>query len=154
MFSALDQSRKNIKFLPPAIIKPHRLWSGKQVLSTIIINSFPDNRAGINLTAGTKISDKAWQSSPPRKWKAGGTILIGNAMTEAEVVFRGGELMSGVLDKTHFGATPYSLIHCVYDVSLLFYQLLFQLTTVSFSYTDRTVLPIYYQRFQSYSLTF
>jgi DNA-directed RNA polymerase beta' subunit len=29
---------KRIKFLPPAIFKPKQLWTGKQVLSTIILN--------------------------------------------------------------------------------------------------------------------
>lgn len=37
-------------------------------------------------------------------------------MTEAEVVIRNGELLVGVLDKMHYGATPYGLVHCVYEV--------------------------------------
>lgn len=37
-------------------------------------------------------------------------------MTEAEVIIRRGELLCGVLDKMHYGSTPYGLIHCVYEV--------------------------------------
>lgn len=48
---------------------------------------------------------------------AGGTKLQDNEMTETEVIIRGGDIVAGVLDKTHFGATPHGLIHCMYEVS-------------------------------------
>lgn len=44
--------------LPPAIIKPEILWSGKQILSTVIMNIIPKNREPLNLTATAKISSK------------------------------------------------------------------------------------------------
>lgn len=47
---------------------------------------------------------------------AGGSPLEGNNMSEAEVIIRNGELLVGVLDKTHYGATPYGLIHCMYEL--------------------------------------
>lgn len=37
-------------------------------------------------------------------------------MSEAEVIIRGGELLVGILDKSHYGATPYGFVHCVYEV--------------------------------------
>lgn len=37
-------------------------------------------------------------------------------MTESEVIIRNGELLVGILDKTHYGATPYGLIHCMYEL--------------------------------------
>ena len=37
-------------------------------------------------------------------------------MSESEVVIREGELMVGVLDKGHYGNTPYGLVHCFYEV--------------------------------------
>lgn len=37
-------------------------------------------------------------------------------MSEAEVIIRYGELLVGVLDKNHYGATTYGLIHCMYEV--------------------------------------
>lgn len=37
-------------------------------------------------------------------------------MSEAEVIFRQGELLVGVLDKNHYGSTPYGLIHCIYEL--------------------------------------
>lgn len=46
-----------------------------------------------------------------RECLAGGTPLYGKDMSEAEVIIRSGELMVGVMDKTHYGATPYGILH-------------------------------------------
>ncbi|KAG6449026.1 hypothetical protein O3G_MSEX005833 [Manduca sexta] len=117
VFQALANHRGKIKLLPPTILKPVVLWSGKQVLSTIIINTIPKGKPLLSLTGKAKISSKAWQCEPSRTWKAGGTVFSDpNTMTEAEVVIRKGELLSGVLDKTHYGATPYGLVHCMYEL--------------------------------------
>lgn len=117
VFQALADQTCTIKLLPPAILKPRPYWSGKQILSTVIINIIPDGKVPINLTATSKINSKAWVTSPPREWLAGGTPFTRpNEMSEAEVIIRGGELLVGVLDKTHYGATPYGLIHCIYEL--------------------------------------
>lgn len=117
VFQALSHKTGKIKLLPPSILKPQILWSGKQILSTVIINTIPDGQELINLTASAKIGEKAWVSSPPRRWKGGGTMFTDpNTMSEAEVIIRGGELLVGVLDKTHYGATPYGLVHCMYEL--------------------------------------
>lgn len=116
VFVALAHSRKEIKFLPPTILKPMRLWSGKQILSTVLMNIIPEKMHKINLKSTAKTSVKSWQTQPERYWKAGGTPLNDLNMTESEVIIRGGELMVGVLDKTHYGATPYGLIHCMYEL--------------------------------------
>lgn len=116
VFQALSKHKGTIKLLPPTILKPVVLWSGKQVLSTVIINTIPKGKSCVSLTSKAKISSKAWQNAPPRPWKAGGSPLKDNEMTEAEVVIRKGELLSGVLDKTHYGATPYGLVHCMYEL--------------------------------------
>lgn len=117
VYQALGYKAMHIKLLNPAMLKPKVLWSGKQVLSTIIINIIPEGKELINLTANAKISAKAWESLKPRPWKAGGTpFKYDNCMTEAEVIIRSGELLVGVLDKTHYGATPYGLVHCIYEV--------------------------------------
>ncbi|KAL3272242.1 hypothetical protein HHI36_022725 [Cryptolaemus montrouzieri] len=117
VFQALSFKTSKIFLLPPAIMKPAQLWSGKQILSTVIINIVPTGKELINLTATSKIRSKAWEKLPPRKWKGGGTPFKNeNEMSEAEVIIRQGELLTGVLDKTHYGATPYGLIHCIYEL--------------------------------------
>jgi len=41
VFQALFDLPGEIKTLPPAILKPICLWSGKQIISTIILNLIP-----------------------------------------------------------------------------------------------------------------
>ncbi|XP_012257577.2 DNA-directed RNA polymerase I subunit RPA1 [Athalia rosae] len=116
VYSALTDVQGDLILLPPAIIKPKLLWSGKQILSTVIINATPRGRAKINLTASAKIGPKAWETRKPRRWKCGTEFDDPKTMSEAEVIIRNGELLCGVLDKIHYGATPYGLIHCVYEL--------------------------------------
>jgi DNA-directed RNA polymerase I subunit RPA1 len=58
---------------------------------------------------------KEWRQCTAQPWKAGGPIH-GDELSESVVIFRHGELLSGVLDKVHLGATPYGLIHAFYEV--------------------------------------
>lgn len=116
VFQGLSKKSGAINLLPPTILKPIPLWSGKQVVSTIIRNLIPEDMPAINLTAAAKISAKAWQREEAREWAAGGTPLEGNAMSEAEVIIRQGELLCGILDKNHCGATPYGLVHSMYEL--------------------------------------
>ncbi|XP_071637710.1 DNA-directed RNA polymerase I subunit RPA1 isoform X2 [Temnothorax longispinosus] len=116
VYTALPIKQKNIILLPPAIIKPKMLWSGKQILSTVIINIIPSHKARINIVSTTKINAKEWQTKAPRHWKCGTEFENLITMSEAEVIIRHGELLCGVLDKMHYGATPYGLIHCIYEL--------------------------------------
>ncbi|KAJ3822443.1 RNA polymerase I largest subunit [Lentinula raphanica] len=86
--------------LPPAIWKPRPLWTGKQIISTVLKNITPDNMEGINLHAGTKVPGHLW----------------GSDSKEDQVVFMDGELLSGVLDKAAFGASEFGIVHSVYEL--------------------------------------
>lgn len=116
VYTTLSTIPENIILLPPAIIKPSMLWSGKQILSTIIVNVIPSRKARINLISTTKINAKEWQAETPRRWKYGTEFTNLTTMSEAEVIIRHGELLCGVLDKMHYGATPYGLIHCIFEL--------------------------------------
>lgn len=59
---------------------------------------------------------QSWKRGVKRPWIYGGTALAENEMSESEVIIRHGELLCGILDKNHFGATPYGLVHCCYEV--------------------------------------
>lgn len=39
-------------------------------------------------------------------------------MGESDVHIHQGELLCGVLDKGHYGPTPFGLVHCCYEVNL------------------------------------
>lgn len=116
VFQGLSSVKGDIKLLPPAMIKPVELWSGKQIISTLIINIVPKGKALINLVSNSKISAKAWERGS-YDWKAGGTpFKDALTMSESKIIIRNGELLTGVLDKTQFGSSAYSLIHCVYEL--------------------------------------
>uniref|UniRef100_A0A182T4I2 DNA-directed RNA polymerase n=1 Tax=Anopheles maculatus TaxID=74869 RepID=A0A182T4I2_9DIPT len=116
VFQALNNKRGNIDLLPPSILKPVKLWSGKQIISTIIKNSTPKGMPHINMNGKAKLNNKHWCVVPARDWNYGGTPLKENELSESEVLIRQGELLCGILDKNHFGATPYGLIHCMYEL--------------------------------------
>ncbi|KAH8327289.1 hypothetical protein KR074_009351 [Drosophila pseudoananassae] len=115
VFQGLSNLKKDVKLLPPAILKPVRLWSGKQILSTIIINLIPEGYERINLDSFAKIGGKNWNVDRPRPPLCGSGIRE-NELDESQVQIRKGELLVGVLDKQQYGATTFGLIHCMYEL--------------------------------------
>jgi DNA-directed RNA polymerase I subunit RPA1 len=113
LFSALPSFTKSFCLLPPSIIKPDRLWSGKQIISTLLLNLIPKNQDKLNLTSKSKISTKEWN----RKCKGNNiTSPSDTIMTESEVVFRNGQLVCGVLDKSQFGASQFGFVHSCFEL--------------------------------------
>ncbi|KAJ3090513.1 hypothetical protein HK102_003478 [Quaeritorhiza haematococci] len=89
-----------ILVLPPAILKPVPLWTGKQVISTILLNlTYTYHK--LNLTSKSRIPAKSWGPTAPE---------------EATVLIRDGELLTGILDKSQFGASAHGLVHAVYEI--------------------------------------
>ncbi|KDQ64322.1 hypothetical protein JAAARDRAFT_187666 [Jaapia argillacea MUCL 33604] len=86
--------------LPPTIWKPRPLWTGKQIISTVLRNVTPNNYDGLHLEAKSKVPGRLW----------------GENSEEDVVIFMDGELLCGVLDKSAFGATDYGLVHSVYEL--------------------------------------
>ncbi|KAI0959721.1 hypothetical protein AcW1_004466 [Taiwanofungus camphoratus] len=86
--------------LPPTIWKPKALWTGKQIISTVLKNITPGNFDGLNLQSQAKVPGHLW----------------GKDSQEDKVVFMDGELLSGILDKSAFGATDFGLVHSVYEL--------------------------------------
>ncbi|NXI46308.1 RPA1 polymerase, partial [Galbula dea] len=110
VYRGLTNQKGRIKTFPPAIMKPQRLWTGKQVVSTLLINIIPENQAPLNLTGKAKIGGKAWVKGPANR------CLSLDSMCESQVVIRNGELLCGILDKAHFGSSAYGLVHCCYEI--------------------------------------
>jgi DNA-directed RNA polymerase I subunit RPA1 len=104
----LIRSDADIELLPPAIRKPREMWTGKQVISTLLNHlrkgndrdedpSF--NYSGLSMERKTK--------TPP--------TAFGASWNEHMVIVRDGDLLQGVLDKAAFGASDFSLVHAVYE---------------------------------------
>ncbi|CDH49468.1 dna-directed rna polymerase i complex largesubunit nuc1 [Lichtheimia corymbifera JMRC:FSU:9682] len=86
--------------LPPTIWKPEPLWTGKQVISTILLN-LTVGKPQLNLTSKPKVPGRYWGK---------------DASEEGEVLVMDGELLTGVLDKAQFGASAYGLVHSIYEL--------------------------------------
>ncbi|TST60384.1 DNA-directed RNA polymerase I subunit RPA1 [Bagarius yarrelli] len=112
VYRGLTDKRGRVKLLPPALIKPQKLWTGKQVVSTLLLNIIPENHIPLNLTGKAKIPSKAWVKEPPRSVPG----YNPDSMCDSQVVIRNGELLVGVLDKAHYGSSAYGLVHCCYEL--------------------------------------
>lgn len=106
---------KRIKFMAPAIFKPKTLWTGKQVITTIIHNIC--NGTGPNYVGPCKMKDNEYipagvkEGSIPNPNSAKGC-----SMTETEFVVRHGYVCSGYLDKNQVGAAKYSILAAIEEI--------------------------------------
>lgn len=92
--------------VPPAIMKPRPMWTGKQIMSTILVNLTPANAKGLNLSSKNKVQNKLWQRDDSKD----------ENMSEENVIFLDGHLICGVLDKSQYGASAYGLVHSVHEL--------------------------------------
>ncbi|KAJ3076907.1 hypothetical protein HDU98_011003 [Podochytrium sp. JEL0797] len=92
--------RGKVMTLEPAVQKPKQLWTGKQVISTILLN-LTYEKVPLNLISKSKIPAKAWDGAAPE---------------ENQVIVMSGNLLTGILDKSQFGASTDGLVHAVYEV--------------------------------------
>ncbi|CAL8084171.1 unnamed protein product [Calicophoron daubneyi] len=98
----------NLITLPPAIMWPRRLWTGKQVISTLLMNLTPPGLPHLNLCLrGRRTKAELWSGVAP-----GQPILL----SDVDVVVCDGYLASGMLDKSHIGSSSGGLVHCVYEI--------------------------------------
>lgn len=108
VLNAFPEMTKKLRTLPPTILKPQVLWTGKQVISTVILNVLPADAPPLTVKGKAKVALKNWESP------AAGPLM--EDLSEAQVIIQHGELLVGVLDKAHFGATPFGLIHCCHEL--------------------------------------
>lgn len=112
VYRGLTDKKGRVKMLSPAILKPCPLWTGKQVVSTLLLNVIPEHHVPLNLTGSAKISGKAWVKEHPHPTPG----FDPETMSESQVIIREGELLCGVLDKAHYGSSAYGLVHCCYEL--------------------------------------
>ncbi|XP_041360150.1 uncharacterized protein LOC121376369 [Gigantopelta aegis] len=114
LYASLPDNHGFVKDVAPAIIKPRKLWSGKQIVSSLLMNIIPDGRPLINMDGKSKIPEKSWQR--PGRRRVQNSYPDSDVMGEGVVVIRGAHLLQGVLDKGHYGPTPFGLVHCCYEM--------------------------------------
>ena len=87
-----------IQTVPPAIMKPRSLWTGKQVITTVLKNITPNTHPGLTVL-GKSTSADHW----------------GEGCEEGVVLVSEGELLCGILDKAQMGPTGGGVVHSVYE---------------------------------------
>ncbi|SCU82158.1 LAFA_0C09450g1_1 [Lachancea sp. 'fantastica'] len=93
-------TRNKLVTVSPAVWKPVPLWTGKQIITTVLLNVTPADMPGINLKSSNKIKNDYW----------------GKGSLENEVLFKDGQLLCGILDKSQYGASKYGIVHALHEV--------------------------------------
>ncbi|VDK23549.1 unnamed protein product [Taenia asiatica] len=118
--------------LPPAILKPNRLWTGKQVnsfkivfcfqqlilpiefhlivalvVSTLLMNIVPVGLPQLNAyLEGRRTKVELWAGAP---------FAVARVLSDVDLVIVGSYIVSGLLDKAHIGSASGGLVHCFYE---------------------------------------
>lgn len=94
-----------IETIKPAVVKPRAMWTGKQVISSVLKNLTPITHEGLTLTGKSQTTGDRWgdDSGENKEDK------------EDKVIFQDGELLCGILDKAHLGPSGGGFVHSVYE---------------------------------------
>ena len=102
---------RKIVTVPPAILKPKILYTGKQIISSVLLslktaeelyNKKMENLT-LNYEHNTKIPGTIWGKK-------------GHDDKEGKVIVRNNILLTGVLDKNEIGNSDYGLFHSFYEI--------------------------------------
>ncbi|KAJ9621608.1 hypothetical protein H2203_007095 [Taxawa tesnikishii (nom. ined.)] len=93
-------STGRLETVRPAILKPRPLWTGKQVVTTILKNIKPENHPGLTLSSKSSTGADRW----------------GPKSEEQTVIFKDGDLLCGILDKAQIGPAAGGFVNAVYEV--------------------------------------
>ena len=95
-----SQKNRRILTMPPAIVRPKPLWTGKQLISTVLLN-LVDGRPPLNLTCEGKLKRELWGQ---------------DHSDEARVIIQNGYFATGILDKNQIGASSFGLVHAAHEL--------------------------------------
>jgi DNA-directed RNA polymerase I subunit RPA1 len=109
----------DIQLPTPAILLPVPLWTGKQLVSSLLRALSDHLPAGLYMEGKAKIKDDLWAPS------LGGAVVGGGGgsswkdvlpIGDSTVCIRDGYMLTGVLDKNSLGNTSYGLVHACAEV--------------------------------------
>lgn len=89
---------ERIATVTPAIIKPRPLWTGKQIVTTVLKNITPLSHPGLTLQAKCQIAGERWGDD-----------------SEGSLILDQGDLLCGILDKAHLGPSGGGFVHAAYE---------------------------------------
>ena len=94
-----------IETVGPAIVKPRAMWTGKQIISSVLKNITPITHEGLTLTGRSQTTGDRWEGESGRNKED----------KEDKVIFQDGELLCGILDKAHLGPSGGGFVHSIYE---------------------------------------
>jgi DNA-directed RNA polymerase I subunit RPA1 len=94
---------ERLEILPPTILKPTQLWSGKQLFSNIL-KIVSNGKIGLNIDGKSKIQDKLWGKE------------TSDLPNESMIIIRDNELLSGIIDSSQIGSSEGGIVHYVYEI--------------------------------------
>ena len=119
----LTPERGKLVTVPPAILKPKKLWTGKQVITSLIksiVNIFREDdfehHAGLNMNSTAKVPFDSITKKTVIEDGAKKTVTNPQAVEEQTVIIRDNELLQGVIDKNQIGASLFGLVHSFYEL--------------------------------------
>ncbi|KAJ1703655.1 hypothetical protein LUZ63_003434 [Rhynchospora breviuscula] len=108
--SVIDSS-DNIRLLPPAILKPKPLWTGKQVITTVL-NYITRGRAPFTIERKGRIPKEYIQDNKGKKSPRKNTSQ--GESPEVTLYVHDNELLKGMIDKAQFG--KFGIVHTVHEL--------------------------------------
>lgn len=114
LFSSLSFLNRKIITLPPTILKPRKLWSGKQLVTSLIINVIPRGQPFLTAEYPAKVKEKSLITG--KKKKSYHSPVKPGDMCESHVIIQDGHHLTGVIDKSSIGNSQYGLIHLCYEL--------------------------------------
>ena len=118
---------RRIPLDPPAILKPTPMWTGKQVISTLLKAltwDIPAPGNALSVVSKTQVPAKAWAEgargarapkpadAAAAAWAAGPL----SSVTEATLRIHNNDMVTGVLDKASLGNATYGVVHSAYEL--------------------------------------
>ena len=91
-----------IETVPPAIMKPRALWTGKQVITSLLLNIMPTSHQGLTMSGKSTTDASLWGQAGSKE--------------EGVVIFKDGYLCQGVMDKKQIGPSSGGFVNSVYEV--------------------------------------
>ena len=94
-------ARGRVEMCSPAIWKPKPLWTGKQIITSVLMNIRPDTHQGLTVAGKSTTEGSMWGAEGKPE--------------ESDVVFSDGYFCQGVLDKKQIGPSSGGFVNAIYE---------------------------------------
>ncbi|KAG6222855.1 hypothetical protein E4U34_001214 [Claviceps purpurea] len=113
-----------IQLVPPAIIKPVPRWTGKQIITTLLLNIQPPDHGPLNMTGEAQVKAEQWGQRlglEPEEGVTGEAQVRAVSKSDGKseegvILFQDGEFITGILDKSQIGQSSGGLIHAIHEI--------------------------------------